>query len=141
MLSTERQIMIQKAAQVLAKRLMSPCLDCQRVDFAVKTTENGSLCQLSGLPANEIQFNIKRCDCWGHQEKLKTQNANTDPGRCGFCNPCFLNLALKPSVHCVYNKIPYNMNDRSNMMKLTNAYHENDNMQEAKLYSKLVFTQ
>lgn len=83
----ERQTMITKAAEDLAKRLISPCPQCQKVDFVVKDREKGLACGLCGLPTNDIKYHIKRCDHCGFEVKGASEKSAADPSNCGFCNP------------------------------------------------------
>lgn len=83
----ERQGMIKKAAEDLAKRLLSPCPKCQAVDFVVKATEKGLPCHACHLPTNSIRYRIKRCDNCGYEEKVHVEQQFADAATCSFCNP------------------------------------------------------
>lgn len=83
----ERRQILKKAAEDLARRLISPCPQCHQVDFVVKDIEKGLPCQLCQLPTQNPKFQLKRCDHCGYEEKLPVEKAYADPATCGFCNP------------------------------------------------------
>jgi hypothetical protein len=85
--SPERQLMIEKAAKDLVRRLSETCPQCQIFNFVVKEKQSGLLCALCTLPTEQAKAWIRICDDCGYRENDVVQQKSADPTHCQFCNP------------------------------------------------------
>ena len=79
---------IEKAAQQLVSRILSPCPSCGFPGFWITDTVTGLPCRLCGSPTRSILSYIYSCrHCGCMEERPNPDKTTEDPMYCDFCNP------------------------------------------------------
>ncbi|MCE2593806.1 hypothetical protein K6Y31_03150 [Motilimonas cestriensis] len=83
----ERQLMIAKAGQDLARRLSEKCPQCQQVNFVIKEKQPGLPCAMCSLPTHQVKLSVRICDGCAYRSPEPQPVSRADPKYCQFCNP------------------------------------------------------
>lgn len=81
-----RRPVIRRAAERLARRLMTPCPSCERPGFGVARVEPGLPCRACGAPTRRAAARLLGCPGCGHERREPVREA-ADPAHCDRCNP------------------------------------------------------
>ncbi len=82
-----RMANIQKAAENLVQKIHQKCPQCGTMGFSVVDYKRGLLCEWCGIPTDEIQAEIYKCQRCSYIKETAVGKEKADPGRCGYCNP------------------------------------------------------
>lgn len=83
----ERQAMIRKAADDLARRLQACCPQCNAPNFVVKELEPGLPCEQCSLPTKQPHTEVLSCAECGFSQSQSVAQTAADPRFCDWCNP------------------------------------------------------
>ena len=87
MYSPQRQVIISRAAQDLARRLSSTCPQCQNPNFVAKQITKGLPCELCNMPTEQMKSTTSVCDSCGFSHIETNKKRVADATYCQFCNP------------------------------------------------------
>lgn len=87
MYSPQRQVIISRAAQDLARRLSSTCPQCQFPNFVTKKATKGLPCELCNMPTPQVKTTTLVCDNCHYCYNKTNDKHVADATYCQFCNP------------------------------------------------------
>ena len=87
MYSPQRQVIISRAAEDLARRLSSTCPQCQNPNFVAKQVTKGLPCELCNMPTEQMKSTTSVCDSCGFSHIETNKKRVADATYCQFCNP------------------------------------------------------
>jgi len=80
---------IARLAHALARRLATPCPDCEAPGFGRIRTEGGLPCGDCGAPTALVRAEVHGCALCGHEHRLPRKDgaSTAAPAACPLCNP------------------------------------------------------